>query len=419
MYRARVEAVSGLKVRAGGKWLTCIGNRAVKAGDLVWTDGRCVYGHDREAQTPLVIVNPKKTLAIPLCLPSGWVRTSSISFTGYSVQKSAISYEHILQGTDFPEFTDPLWGIQDYTNYLMTNTTDTIIFSNAPATGRTQKYLDLEDVIGRVALNVDNDRNIYEIHLESIRTGYLTSGNFRVQIMKNKSVVHVFEIDRNEKNEGFTIPHWTTWHSLRDGIIYKSSFIENENNWWIIFLMVTEYYANSSGEFWQVALTMIDNHGKHRLFTRTSRELTVDRNIKIPMHDNFYFKINDDIKIEYPATDGYFTEDAFVLYPLKIEIPVTVYSPQDVPLMDTKIHSDTYSDYYNDYREIFYFAGYRITPNKYLIASRQDGLYLRTARDISQIFNGRIANQCLRPMKKYKYWWERIETIDEGGKENE
>ena len=28
------------------------------------------------------------------------------------------------------------------------------------------------------------------------------------------------------------------------------------------------------------------------------------------------------------------------------------------------------------------------------------------------------ANQCLRPMKKYKRWWERIETI-EGNDDNE
>ena len=67
MYRAMVEAVSGLKVRAGGKWMTCIGNRTVKAGDMIWTDGRCVYGHDREAQTPLVIANPAKDkLYIPI-----------------------------------------------------------------------------------------------------------------------------------------------------------------------------------------------------------------------------------------------------------------------------------------------------------------------------------------------------------------
>ena len=45
MKQVRVTAVNGRKIQAGGKWLTAIGNRAVVVGDLVWADGKCVYGH--------------------------------------------------------------------------------------------------------------------------------------------------------------------------------------------------------------------------------------------------------------------------------------------------------------------------------------------------------------------------------------
>jgi len=45
MKQVRVTAVNGRKIQAAGKWLTTIGNRAVAVGDLVWTDGKCVYGH--------------------------------------------------------------------------------------------------------------------------------------------------------------------------------------------------------------------------------------------------------------------------------------------------------------------------------------------------------------------------------------
>ena len=45
MKQVRVTNVNGRKVQADGKWLTAIGNRAAAVGDLVWTDGRCVYGH--------------------------------------------------------------------------------------------------------------------------------------------------------------------------------------------------------------------------------------------------------------------------------------------------------------------------------------------------------------------------------------
>lgn len=66
MYKARVEAVSGTKVRAGGKWLTCIGNKNVRVGDSIWTDGRCVYGNEYTPQQPIVITGGKEDLAIPI-----------------------------------------------------------------------------------------------------------------------------------------------------------------------------------------------------------------------------------------------------------------------------------------------------------------------------------------------------------------
>ena len=48
MKQVRVTAVNGRKVQAAGKWLTTIGNRTVSVGDLVWTDGKCVYGHSAD-----------------------------------------------------------------------------------------------------------------------------------------------------------------------------------------------------------------------------------------------------------------------------------------------------------------------------------------------------------------------------------
>ncbi|MBR1578881.1 MAG: hypothetical protein IJ668_00055 [Selenomonadaceae bacterium] len=52
--RERAEAVNGLTVEAGGNRLICIGNKPIRAGDYVWTDGRCVYGFERRSQMPFV-----------------------------------------------------------------------------------------------------------------------------------------------------------------------------------------------------------------------------------------------------------------------------------------------------------------------------------------------------------------------------
>lgn len=54
MYRARVEAINGLNVKAGGKWLIAIGNKPVSIGEIVWTDGRCVYGNYQYHAQPFV-----------------------------------------------------------------------------------------------------------------------------------------------------------------------------------------------------------------------------------------------------------------------------------------------------------------------------------------------------------------------------
>ena len=54
MHRARVKAVRGNRVLADGVWLTCIGNRTVYPGEWIWTDGRCVYGHESEGGSSYV-----------------------------------------------------------------------------------------------------------------------------------------------------------------------------------------------------------------------------------------------------------------------------------------------------------------------------------------------------------------------------
>jgi len=48
--------VAGKKALAEGKWLTVIGNRSVHNGDWVWTDGRCIYGHESAGGSAPVLV---------------------------------------------------------------------------------------------------------------------------------------------------------------------------------------------------------------------------------------------------------------------------------------------------------------------------------------------------------------------------
>lgn len=83
MYRTTAEIVSGTRVYADGKWLRCIGNKRVSVGDHIWTDGRCVYGHEQEAQQPQVIT-AQEDEGIPIITNTG------VGYNLYTFQKNKL-----------------------------------------------------------------------------------------------------------------------------------------------------------------------------------------------------------------------------------------------------------------------------------------------------------------------------------------
>ena len=81
MFRARIDAVNGSKVFAGGKWLNCIGNKPIRVGEYIWTDGRCVYGNFQLPQQPLVITTPDDEEGIPIVIRGNDKSAELYSFT--------------------------------------------------------------------------------------------------------------------------------------------------------------------------------------------------------------------------------------------------------------------------------------------------------------------------------------------------
>ena len=71
MERVTVQSVSGRKILANGKWLTAVGNKNFHAGDLAWSDGRCVYGHSLEQGGNTYIPTQKSIGGIPIMLYNG------------------------------------------------------------------------------------------------------------------------------------------------------------------------------------------------------------------------------------------------------------------------------------------------------------------------------------------------------------
>lgn len=90
MYRTTAEAVSGTRVYADGKWLRCIGNKRVSVGDCIWTDGRCVYGHEQESQQPQVITAQEEEEGIPIIIRGDEHNRPTPRWTLYTFKKNKL-----------------------------------------------------------------------------------------------------------------------------------------------------------------------------------------------------------------------------------------------------------------------------------------------------------------------------------------
>ena len=398
MYRARVEAVSDLKVRAGGKWLTCIGNRVVRAGDMVWTDGRCVYGHDREAQTPLVIVNPaKEDLAIPIY---------GMGLTATYTKKGAVSHEK--NQTSFPRI-------------MINNYSDEVYFFSK------NSYHDGERI---VAANIDKSGNWFTLS-EAISPE-------RLLIRKNNDLTSTIDLSEITANAysiaaGESVPLYPSddrpykiSSEVSAGIYDITGVIENEHTWhafiesrgWQRMTLVSGVGTPNEegmdiGDITARLTYYVNPHEQRFLGSAEVKTKGDDADIFISSDSN----IASVAGLNVPLPDGY----SFVVNSLSVisntprRSNITILLPSEKPLISTDC--DIFS----------WILCYRVTSKKYLISLSSTfpfgelfGVHVLRDGEISEtISDNPIYNQRLRPMRKFKNWWERIQNVDEGGAENE
>ena len=435
MYRARVEAVSELKVRAGGKWLTCIGNRVVRAGDMVWTDGRCVYGHDREAQTPIVIANPAEDLAIPIMLgtrsikdPNGKERKDSFWYDCCTFRRKRLRY------------------YQD--------------FSPAPYKGCLVNSRDgkLYAVPDCFTANIDSNGNVYRVAVKTTNQYVEVSyNNFEltktIQVLKNDHVV--YETSPSLQNLGWAfIENENNWAFITNIRIPNIDIIKdyNDNAW---SFSATGYFFSSSGESKRLYTTAGVGGGTIR---SKEENFTGLEGLICPVQDGYTMKI----------------DKVFPTPPYKVSIPevakFTLYSPNGDIVVSDHIVLGTYLTVYqlksnkhllgvcaselseyarhvsdaiiNNYHYILRSSptwevdiaegGYpsflrggiyscidgkisqNLTPN-YIFAANAwwgdgDGMlhgkYIENANDIQ------LRNSRLYPIKNSLNWWEHIQTLE-------
>lgn len=275
MYKATVDAVNGLKVLAGGKWLKCIGNRSVKVGDRIWTDGKCVYGNDDEAQSSIVII-PTEIFEIPLLF---WDKdmhgTGTVNLKeSYCCIKNSVLKKMHEKTVSKKRFYDNA--------YLINNPNGTVYVSPFLLSSDSKETTDEFETIriSTIAVNIDKRGNLYELRKECTRIDYhrYFGGNIitdvilklKLFVIKNNEILN--EIDLTEKiseekteTENFAQGHNIggavtrpkavnqhnediTYTPYIDGIQeadIKWGVIEDENNWAVIFHSRTETASHS------------------------------------------------------------------------------------------------------------------------------------------------------------------------------
>ena len=273
MYRAKVEAISGTKVYAGGKWLRSIGNKSVRVGEMVWTDGCCVYGHNQISQQPLIVTAVDTDEVIPIVVRKEYYALhTETEYELYIFSKGKFKFIK----TFVKNYLYSWWAV-------MINDKKNIFFSSYPVNVGNHTRTTLR------ATNIDKKGNRYDMLL--VWTSYTDEHGHElvdhayVEIVKNGKVIKNIDLQLTD---------------LRD---FYGFFIENENNWrFVVFRRTPTYYEG--------VLELITNAGTFIL------ETWILDNPEYYFYGNEYgvFSIAASIETKYMLHNGYYYKMRFSRY---------------------------------------------------------------------------------------------------------
>ena len=456
MYQATVNAVSGTKVFADGKWLTCIGNKPVKVGDRVWTDGRCVYGNYQVPQTPIVIT-PSNYVGIP-------IQIGNYLFTFRNGKFEPVG--DISQGTILND---------NKKNVYCLKATAANCYDNGD--------IYTLDATNASYISYDSYENTDDLKVPALDISISKNG----KILKRVQVQDFVENTINQiLQEVENLPHANgvedgiVFEEVRDGVLYREvintfyqinvqsyllwSFIDDDNNWAFLYYVhvidskeriisagyggIEPLFGTIDGYAQNVGIYYVNSdetteliHRYHILAKFTRKEgfnpgygdindydyqINIESDkmneLKLPIQDNYYFKIK---KIE-PDENLHLLDKA--KYNILPYVNYDIFSPNDSLLFSIEESIGVYFSIYQLAENIF-LVGIKPTITTKSISSNR-GLHicengsltniveiLKVSEDdeikqlAEKIKDSNCKNFYLRPMKNSKYWWNKIQDL--------
>lgn len=476
MYRATAEKISGIFVYAGGKWLRCIGNKRVSVGDLIWTDGRCIYGNKLEAQQPLVITAPQEDEeGIPILTAGGTlytfqknklkrvakIKSESGKINLYKDVAGELEFVNEMPDTD--KWTGFSLMINDYrkTAFLYDKGTHfkSFFYGTTPILGTERDFYTDTKLI---ASNIDKSGNRFDMVIRYKNEWIENDGKRHkeiqvnaVEILRNGKIVKSVDVQRiadeilnacPDAEQVWEFEPFNAYWLTFDYEISNGAFIEDEQTWcfWIFgtCTKATEF-NDDPDEFemnkWHKLSNFESNHLKriylikpdgYSVVAETSCRYEWGHSPDTPVPTNI---IKNSYSVTFPIQDGYYCvaknwqdgKDIFsddggdTTIPYRNIAHVTFHSPRNEEL----------------------FTGTFLMPisfpfcrvkGKYLLSVNSSvftddidkdevdgvrvfnsGLYFGSETQLENISPGTILiNQRLRPMKKIRGWQNRIKLIE-------
>lgn len=432
MYRAKVETISGTKIFAGGKWLQCIGNKNVNVGDYIWTDGRCVYGHNQQPQQPLVITLPNEDEAIPIV----------IDRKTYIFHKNKLKYLNTLSTTN-----------QQIDYSLMINDTKghTFIYEHPV---KNWKFI-RDNIAGYtkiLAVNIDKSGNKFCIILQDlgaivaessfvgapyyfIEDDYNYDREIYIKLFKNDEIFKTISLNKWLLEGSRDLP--TSAHIQYGVVLYsyvelqfavENAFIENETSWhFSVYVWATQnfshhvidpttnpptyseegsleyhkhythFYVQSNNEY--ILHKQKTAIYRHETFINTNEYPDIER-VKIPLDYGCYYTV---ARCSSPHGEEY------------MDYNFTLFNPDGTKIMSL-VTMISYQFLIAKITDGYLFASQHVflTENQSQLEvlgtddASPAGIYLYKDGNLQKLVEGKCINQRLRPMKNFRKWQNRI-----------
>lgn len=418
MYRVRAEAVSGTKVFADGKWLTCIGNKPVHVGDRIWTDGRCVYGNYQTPQTPMIVYEEG---TIPILIYDKQADDATADYYSCTLD---MELEQLINKETSEHF------------FLINDRNGNIYIGK-----RHKGYRNSEDwqAYGneyRLDVNIDEQSNLYEL----VTWGRVLAPDHTlwgmadiITILENGA--EVLEIDLTDmaqavKNEAESLLNEPELSVALPQTFPVWGVIEDKTSWAIIIgaycsalVNVTElnpYNGAVVQKHWEASAVqnwyLYTPNGQQQLYHSEINShgvqisSTTGRNNRLPIQDGYYFTIKSFENGQNPI-HSIGTDEAGYTYLYPTYMNVSICSPEEAELISGKFIMGTYFTIYEGELLGINTRGGRGTrwedfpyadlKKRVEDSDFTDGLYLINAEDktLEPIISGVVRNWKFRPIE--------------------